>query len=486
MLKIRNFPYTNTLAIIQKPHRKEMRNYPITIILLALICFGCKQTKECDLLIENANVLDVETGEILQNKTLIVTNGIIQNILDEPTDYEGIESIDAKGKLVTPSFIDTHIHPTDVFGDREKAPKSLNDNSRKKLSNEYLPFGTTTTLMIGQPEDWLDTILYWQKNQNSNFVDVFTTGGAIISKENREPYIGHSVVANSSEAKAKVIEYYNRGINHIKLYYRLNNPEFQSAFETADSLNMNIYGHIGGFNLENQTIDKTLSIGLKNYEHLGIIPNSVLSEKEDWDIVNKLFSEKFGELNSESRVIEYLLELFRYAEIHKKDELNKFIEQLSIEKVSFSTTLHFLYQQFGETYFTKPLDTTLTKEQTERCFENFKILMQNTKKMYDKGVEIRLGSDMVNGGKANLSELILLCEYGFSVNDAFKIASLNGAKAIGIENEVGTLKKGRKANLIIWEKSPFDDIKNFTSEKIIIKGGKQLHRNSTIANNVYN
>lgn len=451
-----------------------MRNYRILIIIFTLISLGCKQTEECDLLIKNANVLDVETGEILLQKTLVITNGIIQDIIDEPIGYKGIEIINAKGKLVTPSFIDTHIHPTDVFGDRKEAPKSLNNNSRKKLSDQYLPFGTTTTLMMGQPEGWLDTILNWQKNQNPNFVDVFTTGGAIISKENREPYIGHSVVANPKEAKVKVIEYHNLGINHIKLYYRLNNPEFQTAFETADSLNMNIYGHIGGFNLENQTIDKTLSLGLKNYEHLGIIPNSVLSDKEDWDRANKLFNDKFGELNSESRVIEYLLELFRYAEIYKKDELNKLIEQLSIEKASFSTTLHFLYQQFSETYFTKPLDTTLTKAQTDRCFENFKILMQNTKKLYDNGVVIRLGSDMANGGKANLSELILLCEYGFTVNDAFKIASLNGAKAIGIENEVGSLKKGKQANLIIWEKSPFDDIKNFISEKTIIKGGKTI------------
>ncbi|MBC2845225.1 amidohydrolase family protein [Winogradskyella flava] len=451
-----------------------MRIYPIVIFSLSLLCLGCKQAKDCDLLIQNANVLDVETGDVLENKTIIITDGIIQNIIDEPKDYKAIQSIDAKGKLVTPSFIDSHIHPTDVFGDREKAPKSLNDNSRKKLSDAYLPFGTTTTLMMGQPESWLGTVLTWQSNPNPNFVDVFTTGGAIISKEDRKPYIGHSMVENTYKAQAKMIEYHNLGIKHIKLYYRLNNPEFQSAFETADSLGMKIYGHIGGFNLENQTINETLSIGLKNYEHLPTIPNSILNSSEDWEEANKIFEENFGELNSESRVIQYLLELSRYSETYKKNEQEEFIDKLAKEKVSFSTTIHFLYQQFGETYFTKPIDTTLTELQVERCFENFKILMQNVKKMYDKGVEIRLGSDMANGGKANLSELILLCEYGFSVNDAFKIASINGAKAIGIENDVGSLQKGKKANLLIWKKSPFDDIKNFTSEKLIIKDGKTI------------
>lgn len=459
-----------------------MKNRLILIILTTLVLSSCKHNVECDLLITNANVLDVKNGKILQNKSLVISKGTIKRIVDDPENYIGIKSIDAKGKLVTPGFVDTHIHPTDVFGDREKAPKSLNGDARKKLSDSYLPYGTTTTVMMGQPQNWLDTILNWQKNPSPNYIDVFTTGGAIISKEDREPYIGHSVVANPREARDKVIEYYNSGINHIKLYYRLNNPEFESAYKTADSLNMKIYGHIGGFELENQTIDNTLSIGLKNYEHLGTIPNSVLTQSEDWEKANKLFNENFGEINSESKVIEYLLELFRYSNTHKKDELDALIDRLAEQKVSFSTTIHLLYQQFHSTYFTAAIDKNLSDLQVKRCLENFKILMHYTKQMHDKGIEIRLGSDMPNGGKANISELILLCEYGFSVTDAFKIASINGAKAIGIEKEVGTLEKGKKANLIIWEKSPFDDIQNFTSNKIIIKEGQVNTENGTIAN----
>ncbi|WP_400078743.1 amidohydrolase family protein [Winogradskyella sp. R77965] len=460
-----------------------MKNCLIFIILTTLVFSSCKQNVECDLLITNANILDVKNEKILHNKSLVISNGTIERIVDTPENYKGIKCIDAKGKLVTPSFIDTHIHPTDVFGDREKAPKSLNADARKKLSDTYLPYGTTTTVIMGQPQNWLDTILIWQKKPSPDFIDVFTAGGAIISKENREPYIGHSVVANPREAKDKVIEYYNSGINHIKLYYRLNNPEFESAYKTADSLNMNIYGHIGGFELENQTIDNTLAVGLKNYEHIGTIPNSVLNQREDWEKVNKIFNENFGEINSESKVIEYLLELFRYAKTYKKDELEALIDRLAAQEVSFSTTIHLLYQQFHSTYFTTASDKTLSDLQVKRCLESFKILMDCTKQMYDKGVEIRLGSDMPNGGKANISELILLCEYGFSVTDAFKIATINGAKAVGIEKEVGSLEKGKKANLIIWGKSPFDDIKNFTSNKIIVKEGQVNTQNSAIAKN---
>ena len=448
-----------------------MKNNLILSFLFILIFLSCKQPIRCDLVITNANILDVETGDIIKNKSIIINNGIIESIVGNSKNYKGIQLIDAKGKLVTPSFIDTHIHPTDVFGDRDKAPKTLGKNARKKLSDAYLPFGTTTTLMLGQPESWLDTILDWQQNSIPKFTDHYTSGGALISKEDGEPYIGHCVLENSKKAKEKVIEYHNLGITHIKLYYRLNNPEFEIAYKTADSLKMNIFGHIGGFGFENLKINETLKFGLKKYEHLGIIPNNVLTDQNDWDKLDKQFTEHFGELNSESRVLEYLLEQFRYLDEYKKNELNSFIDLLSKNNVSFSTTIHFIYQQFQPTYFTSPSDTTLTSEQTKRCIENFEILMKYAKKMHEKGIQIRLGSDVPNGGKVNISELILMCKYGFSVADVIKIASINGAKAIGIEKEVGSLKKGKKANLIIWQKSPFDNIQNFASEKIIIKEG---------------
>ncbi len=450
--------------------RKLIGRY-LFFVVLSNAFLGYSQTSNCDLIITNATILEVETGNILKNKSIIITAKKIEDIVDDSRHYNGVQNINAAGKLVTPSFIDTHIHPTDVFGDRDKAPKMLGKNARKKLSDAYLPYGVTTTLILGQPENWLDTILDWQKNPNPKFTDHYTAGGALISKEKGKPYIGHSVLENSKIAKQKVIEYHNLGIRHIKLYYRLNKPEFYAAYKTADSLKMNVYGHIGDFGLAHLKIKETLKLGLTKYEHLAMIPNNVLTQQSDWDRLDKEFLKHFGELNSESRVLEYLLEQFRYLDKNKKEALENFINVLSDHHVSFSTTIHFLYQQFASTYFTNPADKTLTAKQTERCLQNFEIFMKYVKQMHDKGVKIRLGSDMANGGKANVSELMILCKYGFSVADAIKIASLNGAEAIGIENEVGSLRKGKMANLIIWDKSPFDAIQNFTSEKVIIKGG---------------
>ena len=90
----------------------------------SFLFLGCTVTKilKPDLIITNATILDNKTSKILENKTLLIHNGIITEISDNEVynnkkSYKSIKTINANGKLVTAGFIDTHIHPTDVFGD---------------------------------------------------------------------------------------------------------------------------------------------------------------------------------------------------------------------------------------------------------------------------------------------------------------------------------------------------------------------------------
>lgn len=448
-------------------------------IFLLLIIFlsytACNTAKKYDLAIVNSKILDVKTGQFIENKIILISDGKIAEITNK-RNHRGKETIDAKGKLLTPSFIDSHIHPTDVFGDYDKAPEHLSKDSlqilRKKLSDEYLPFGTTTVMTMGQPENWLKDLLSWQKNPESDMVDFMVSGGALISKDNRKPYIGHTEVTSPELAKQKILEYYRLGIRHIKLYHRLKEPEFSTITKIADSLNIRTYGHIGDFSTGYLTISETLKKGLKNYEHLALIPNSIITSDEDWAKLDTQFKNNFGELNNESKIIEFFLEQFRFIKENKNAEMSAFIKNLKQNNATFSTTLHRLYEQFEPTFFTQRKDKSLTSKQIERCRENFTIMMDYVKQMHNSGIEIRLGSDMPNGGKVNLSELIILAKYGFKTADIFKIASYNGAKAIGIENETGSIEEGKRANFIIWSKNPFENQENFNTSITVIKDGR--------------
>lgn len=86
--------------------------------------------KPADLVLKNAQVIDVYQAEIIKGDIAIV-NGKIAGIGDE---YQGKESIDLKGKFVAPGFIDPHIHVESSYVTPEEFGRLL------------MPHGTTTVL----------------------------------------------------------------------------------------------------------------------------------------------------------------------------------------------------------------------------------------------------------------------------------------------------------------------------------------------------
>jgi imidazolonepropionase-like amidohydrolase len=449
-----------------------MRFITICFLLTTLSSFA--QEKPDDLAIKNASIFDVNTGRVINHRTVLIKDGIIRDIVKHQHKIRAIKIIDANNKLLTPSFIDTHIHPTDVFGDYDKAPRYLVNDSlktyRRKLTDAYLPYGVTTVLMLGQPENWLKPILDWSKNPLPNQLDILTAGGALISAEDRPTYIGHAVVQSPEDARQKVTDYYKSGIRHIKLYWRLKEPELQAALKAADSLDMKCYGHI---DQNVMTIDKTLDLGLKNYEHLVTLPFSILVTQNDLEKANKQFELNYGKVTSVREQLQLFLEMFRYIDENKKTEMNSLIMKLAKQKATFSSTINLLAELFKPT---KPSETLSESEKIKnlRTEENFKIFMKYVKLMHDQGIKIRIGTDMEKGGQSLLAEQILLAKYGFSPESILQICTINGASALGIDNRVGSIEKGKKADLILWEKNPLTNYLNFNSKKIIIKDGAEV------------
>ena len=85
--------------------------------------------KKADLVIENCNVINVFSQEIIYGK-LAISDGIFVGI----GDYEGIETIDGEGKYIVPGLIDSHVHIESSMG------------SPYQFARAVLPRGTTTVI----------------------------------------------------------------------------------------------------------------------------------------------------------------------------------------------------------------------------------------------------------------------------------------------------------------------------------------------------
>ena len=97
-------------------------------------------------------------------------------------------------------------------------------------------------------------------------------------------------------------------------------------------------------------------------------------------------------------------------------------------------------------------------------YDNGHILTSKScKALQDNGVNINLGSHGQIQGIGAHWELWMFVQGGMSPMQALRSATLNGAKYIGMDQEIGSIKAGKLADLVIMEKNPLDDIRNSES-----------------------
>jgi imidazolonepropionase-like amidohydrolase len=111
--------------------------------------------------------------------------------------------------------------------------------------------------------------------------------------------------------------------------------------------------------------------------------------------------------------------------------------------------------------------------------EEPEIPLRSFKIAHATGVKIALGSDPFSDGitpfgKYNIGEIKRLVDAGLSPMEAIVSATKTSAEAMGIEEKVGTLEKGKSADILLIEGNPLDDITVFLDKgniRTIMKEG---------------
>jgi imidazolonepropionase-like amidohydrolase len=101
---------------------------------------------------------------------------------------------------------------------------------------------------------------------------------------------------------------------------------------------------------------------------------------------------------------------------------------------------------------------------------------RNLKRIYDAGILVALGTDsgatpIRVQGFAEHVELALMVEAGLTPLQAITVATKNGAELLRVSDQYGTLEPGKKANFIVLEKDPSEDIRNTQSIRAVWKNG---------------
>ena len=101
------------------------------------------------------------------------------------------------------------------------------------------------------------------------------------------------------------------------------------------------------------------------------------------------------------------------------------------------------------------------------------------KKLSDAGVKINVGAHGQLQGLGVHWEIWMLAQGGMKPMEALRAGTMNGASQLGMETELGSLKAGKLADLIVLDKNPLDDIQNSNSVSYTMINGR-LYESSTM------
>jgi imidazolonepropionase-like amidohydrolase len=93
----------------------------------------------------------------------------------------------------------------------------------------------------------------------------------------------------------------------------------------------------------------------------------------------------------------------------------------------------------------------------------------------EAGVKVAMGTDCpVAPHGTNLRELVLMAENGFTPSQALVAATSSAAELMGLQDELGTLEPGKRADVVVLEGDPFDFEKLPTRIRAVFKDGTRV------------
>ena len=382
---------------------------------------------------KNARIIPVVGAPIEQGTLLVEGNKIIavgrSDEVDIPADAI---VIDVSDKTIVPGFIDIHAHHSGHF-----YSSPLPETNASYLAN--LAFGVTTTHDPSSNTETVFSLAELQRTGKLIGPRIFSTGSVLYGAKSNS-YVD---IQSLDDARMHLKRLQAQGAFSVKSYNQPRREQRQWIIQAAWELGMSVYPE-GGATFYNQlTHIVDGSTGLEHNLPVAPLYEDVLRLWQGAPHVGytQTLVVNYAGLNSEyywyqdSKVWEHEL-LGRYTPVAELTARSRRVEQAA-----------------EDDYF-------------------FKTVAASGKALQDRGVLVTVGAHGQLQGLGYHWEMWSLAKGGMTPDKVLQAATIDGARYLNMDSELGSLEVGKLADFVVLNKNPLENIRNTDSVAMVSIDGR--------------
>ena len=433
----------------------------------------------------DVNLVPMTEDRVIENQTILVDETKIIQIgpTKEIVIPDNAIIIEGNGAYLMPGLADMHVH-------------ILRDNWPVSPLKLCLANGVTTIRSLGTTADEIEhkVVVDWRKQ--------------IVEGSRIGPNICATcppIVGSEKNPWELILRYHDEGYDCVKFFSLLSKTDFIKSIDEAKEKNMYTIGHIPTA----VALDGTLAEGMNEIAHISELALELIDfdrskkykEGETWKFIGKALSEQYDLSNFKDDAFQ--------KDIRRK--ISEIVDELRNSNIPVHTTL-FIFED-GDTRLSKGIEKLLKRPESKylpkevleeiskgndwfiEYIKQFNKLWQflfEVQKIFltelnNAGIPLVLGTDVGIGifgivpGYCVHDELRVLTESGLTPYQAIATGTVNASKAFAAMNgrdDFGTIEVGKRADFILVNNNPLDDVGNIQDNQGVMSAGRWYTRSN--------